>query len=231
MSNSRRINQQLKAVLNVEDVHAIRPHVNRDVVFIQGRNKKRRGKQRQQMTRFNYKSPQMASEIEDMYNDYGEMVEMPDADVEMHETLEQNTKEGNVKHPFGGRFNKPFNHPMKPVMHTFEGRQQHNIPTQQTTQKPKCRKRRPTNTFVRPNFNQNNRTPNEDSKKIAGNSSVQKPKFDQIKVTKKLNSAGELHAEIDKIFLKKNANYDKRGHQNSHWELRIVPIDYKTHEE
>lgn len=220
---------------DVEDVHLIQPHVNRDVVFIQGTNKKRRGKQRQQTTRFNYKSPQVASGNEDMYNDYGEMVEMPDADVEMHETFEQNTKEGNMKHPIGGRLNRPFNHPVKPsnhpVMHSSGGRQQHHIPTQQTTQKPKCRKRRPTNTFVRPSFNQNKRTPNNGSKQIAGNSSVRKPKFDQIKVTKKLNNADELHAEIDKIFLKKNANYDKRGHQNSHWELRIVPIDYKTHEE
>lgn len=51
-------------------------------------------------------------------------------------------------------------------------------------------------------------------------------KSEQITVTKKLNHPEELHEEIDKILLAKKQNYEKRGHDKSHWELRIVPSRY-----
>lgn len=209
----------------VEEVHEVQPHVNRDVVFIHGSNNKGRGKPHQKMIHFNNERPQLTHVNDDMYGDYGEM-EMPDADVEMHDSFEPNTKEGHAQHTNGGRFNKPLNS----VLHTYDARQ-HNIPTQ----RPKCRKKSPLKPNSRPtltpNMNQNKQIPTRKIKVTNSNPNVKKPKYDRIQITKQLNSPDELHAEIDNIFQKKNANYNKRGHQNSHWELRIVPIDYKTHEE
>lgn len=51
--------------------------------------------------------------------------------------------------------------------------------------------------------------------------------YERLMVTKKLNTPEELHEEIDKIFLTKDKNYEKSGHGNSHWELRIVPKRYE----
>lgn len=50
--------------------------------------------------------------------------------------------------------------------------------------------------------------------------------FERIVQTSKLNTPDELHHEIDKIFETKDKNYEKRGHDNSHWELKIVPMRY-----
>lgn len=214
--------------VEVEEVHEVQPHVNRDVVLIHGSKDKRRGKQHQKMIHFNYESPKATQQPnDDIYDDYGEM-EMKDADVEMHDTFEQNTKEGHAQHANDGRLNKPLN--FAPVMHTYDARP-HYIPTQ----RPKSRKKNPPRSNARPrptpSTNQNRHIPTRKSKVNNLNPPTQKQKYDQIKITKKLNSPDELHAEIDKIFQKKNANYNKRGHQNAHWELSIMPIDYKTHEE
>lgn len=51
-------------------------------------------------------------------------------------------------------------------------------------------------------------------------------RFERIVQTSKLDNPDELHDEIDKIFETKDKNYGKRGHDNSHWELRIVPKRY-----
>lgn len=52
---------------------------------------------------------------------------------------------------------------------------------------------------------------------------------ERITVMKRLQTPDELHAEIDKIIAKKTKNYDKRGHDKSHWELRIVPNRYEDY--
>lgn len=48
-----------------------------------------------------------------------------------------------------------------------------------------------------------------------------------IKSTKKFHSPDELYAEIAKIIDRKKKNYERPGHGNTHWELKIVP----THED
>lgn len=50
--------------------------------------------------------------------------------------------------------------------------------------------------------------------------------FERIVQRSKLNTPDELHDEIDKIFETKDKNYERRGHENSHWELKIVPKRY-----
>lgn len=56
-------------------------------------------------------------------------------------------------------------------------------------------------------------------------------KSERLVVTKRLSTPEELHAEIDKIFESKKKNYDKHGHDKSHWELRIVPKRYEDYED
>lgn len=133
-------------------------------------------------------------------------------------------------------------------------------PTPQSTPQPKCKQEKPSQSAPNPNpnpsLNRNpnpspnatpipNPNPNPKHTQVMTNSHgfkqsttvvEHKPKparshqFERIMVTKQLTGPEELHAEIDKIFEKKDRNYDKFGHGKSHWELRIVP-DRKTHEE
>lgn len=56
-------------------------------------------------------------------------------------------------------------------------------------------------------------------------------RFEKIVQTSKLDTPDELHDEIDKIFGTKDKNYEKRGHDNSHWELKIVPKRYDDYTE
>lgn len=55
--------------------------------------------------------------------------------------------------------------------------------------------------------------------------------FERIVQTSKLDNPDELHDEIDKIFETKDKHYEKRGHDNSHWELKIVPKRYDDYTE
>lgn len=207
----------------VEEVHEVRPHVNRDVVFVQGKKNQMRGKQRQQMTRLNFPNAPFTAVKDDTYNDYGEM-EMPDADVEMHDTFEQNTKEGYMQFP-SDNVNQP------PIRHKNVG-QPHYVPHQ----RPKCRKKRPIKLNARPapstiQSTQIRVNGNKPTKAIRSDEPADERRFERIEITKQFSTPDELHAEIDKIFQLKNANFNKRGHHKSHWELRIMPIGYKTHEE
>lgn len=208
----------------VEEVHQIRPNVNRDVDFVHGRiNKdKGRGKQRQQMVNHhNFRHPQFTQIKDDTYNDYGEM-EMSDADVEMHDTFDQNTKEGFMQVDLDDNLN---HQPIKPTNID----QSHFV----SHQRRKCRKKRPKTINIRPSVstNPNIKLKVRDDTTIQSNDPTNEQQFEQIRITKELNTPDELHAEIDKIFQMKNSNYNKHGHHRSHWELHIMPIRYKTHEE
>lgn len=207
----------------VEEVQEVRPHVNRDVVFVQGKKNHMRGKQRQQITRLNIPNPTFTQVKDDTYNDYGEM-EMPDADVEMHDTFEPNTKEGYMQFP-----NVDVNQP--PIRHTNVGQPQY-VPHQ----RPKCKKKRPMTIRPAPSIIQRTQVrltgnKNKPTQTTHSDEPDDGQRFERIKIMKKLSTPEELHEEIDKIFQMKNANYDKRGHHKSHWELRIVPLGYKTHED
>lgn len=61
-------------------------------------------------------------------------------------------------------------------------------------------------------------------------SPIHKQTSERVTITKKLKTPDELHDAIDKIFQSKHENYNKKGHDKSHWELRIMPSRYKTHE-
>lgn len=54
---------------------------------------------------------------------------------------------------------------------------------------------------------------------------------EKIIMTKRFHSPEELYAEIDKIIEAKKRNYDKRGHDNARWELKIVPRRYEDYED
>lgn len=253
----------------VESVHDAQPHVNREVVFVHGIQTKQKAKQREKT-----KDSSEHTELTDDYDDYGEM-EMPDADVEMHDTSEQNTKEGHMQHNAGdNKFNlgpgrPPFPQsrppyiphpqskwrilsPVRPIPGPLNPIFANPVYSKPGPLGPPIRPAPP----VRPHPNPIHLNPvhpippyAKPSLGIAPNkphpSPPQQPsiqpiplerpvhtqKFERIEITKKLKSADDLHAEIDKIFETKKQNYDKHGHDKSHWELRIVPLRYKTHEE
>lgn len=121
---------------------------------------------------------------------------MPDKDVEMHDTFEKNTKESYVHGPVHKKRRRPI-----------------------------CSDHNPTSEMGNILHTTNSHSlPYHNHKTVY--EPVRKRKFERIMVTKKLSSPDELHAEIDKIFQMKNKHYNKRGHDKSHWELRIVPQHY-----
>lgn len=213
---------------DVEHVHEKRRNPNHDVVY-HGGNGHKRGKHRQKSANFQ-NGHASGLQDEDIFGDYGEMV-MPDRDVEMHDTYERNTKESHVHGP---------------AQYSYDG----NVRPKKR-RRPTCNNPNPivhgTNSQVsvphnhqplqnHPDLNHQNL---QHHKTLSGRHSVHhlvhepvhKRQFERIMVTKKLSSPDELHAEIDKIFEQKNKHYDKRGHEKSHWELRIVPKRYDEHEE
>lgn len=210
---------------DVEHVYEKRPNPNREVVFYQGGNGRKRGKHRQ---KFNANIQTGHVVDEDIFGDYGEMV-MPDRDVEMHDTYEKNTKESHVHDP---------------AQYSYDER----VRQKKRHRRPSCNNYNPmiedggliygTNSHGLPHNHQslqnypNVQHPNsQHHKTVIVHQPVRKKKFERIMVTKKLTSPDELHAEIDKIFEMKNKHYDKRGHDKSHWELRIMPQRYEEHEE
>lgn len=247
------------------------PHVNRDIVFVHGLNHdKRRGKQRQKFAQINSDAAILADINEDTYDDYGEM-EMPDTDVEMHDTYEPNTKEGHMQQAVDSKYN------YGPVRPSYEQRPPYAPVPKWRMKTPVMLNARPTGPMyarpvppmnlrpvppmsARPAPTMNGRPipsmsarpsptisprpnngmlaygPPKNSQKIIPmdipiERPVHKQTFERITITKKLKTPDELHEEIDKIFQMKTENYNKKGHDKSHWELRIVPLRYKTHEE
>lgn len=192
--------------VEVEQVHELRPNVNRDVVFLQGSGKKR-GRNRQKLAHI-YKRPAHIGAIidEDEYGDYGEMV-FPHRDVEMHDTFEKNTHESHVH---------------APAQYSHDGS------TGLRKRRPKCNLCTPSKQSARLQYGNNSYN---QQKSVYVHRPKNKKHFERIMVTKKLNGADELHAEIDKIFQMKNQNYNKPGHSKAHWELRIMPQRYEELEE
>lgn len=243
----------------VEEVKEERPHVNRDVVFVHGLNhNKRRGKQRQKFAQISSDATILADINDDTYDDYGEM-EMPDTDVEMHDTYEQNTKEGHMQYgpprpsyqqrppynspkwrgkvpvmlntrPGGPAYARPgpppipLNHRPGPAPRPIPVMNARPIPNINVARPPPPMNGRPAPLAF---------GSAQDSPKVVPiiDRPVHKQTFERITITKKLKTPDELHEEIDKIFQMKTENYNKKGHDKSHWELRIVPFRYKTHEE
>lgn len=259
----------------VEKVKEVKPNVNRDVVFVHGLNyHKRKGKQRQKFTRINSDAAILADINDDTYDDYGEM-ELPDSDVEMHDTYEPNTKEGqmqqfdNNKYNYGmvrpnyeqrpsfapipkWRMKNPlmlnprpaigpmFARPVIPMnmrpMDTWPMQSMVARPVQPLITRPIPKmSAKPATIAPRPNNGMNAMLaydpPKNSPKLIPLERPIHKQKSERITITKKLRTPAELHEEIDKIFQMKTENYNKKGHEKSHWELRIVPLRYKTHEE
>lgn len=52
----------------------------------------------------------------------------------------------------------------------------------------------------------------------------------RIVETKKFHDPERLYSEIDKILDMKQRNYEKRGHDKTHWELRIIPRRYEDYD-
>lgn len=161
----------------------------------------RRGKHRQKSANIRGHAD-VALEDVDVYGDYGEMV-MPDRDVEMHETFEKNTHESHV--------HQPSQYPYDNRMKSRKRYRSNSNPLKHNAKLSQSHRTRKKQVFI-----------------------VHKPtndkKFEKIMVTKKINTADQLHDEIDKIFETKNKYYDKRGHDKAHWELRIVPQRYEEPE-
>lgn len=248
----------------VEEVKEEQPHVNRDVVFVHGLNhNKRRGKQRQKFAQISSDAAILADINDDTYDDYGEM-EMPDSDVEMHDTYEQNTKEGHmqygpirpgyeqrppyvspkwrVKNPsimLNARPTGPvYGRPGPPPMNLRPGPAAINARPIPVMNAPMNARPKPNMNGARPAPTMNARpaplafgSAQNAPKIVPIDRPVHKQTFERITITKKLKTPDELHEEIDKIFQMKTENYNKKGHDKSHWELRIVPLRYKTHEE
>lgn len=239
---------------DVEQVSEKQPHVNRDVVFVHGLNHhKRRGKHRQKYTKINSDAAILADINDDTYDDYGE-IDTPDLDVEMHETYEPMTKEGHMQQAVTNKYN------YGPVRPAYEQRPRtrwriknpvmlnarpngsmftRRVPPMNLRQVPPMNARPNMNTRLASNMSPRpnggmlaySMPPKKPSKIVPIDRPVHKQTFERITITKKLNSPDELHEEIDKIFEMKNENYHKKGHDKSHWELRIVLLRYKTHEE
>ncbi|XP_055300594.1 uncharacterized protein LOC129567565 [Sitodiplosis mosellana] len=212
---------------DIEHVYEKRPNPNRDVVFYHGTNGGRRGKPRQKQANIQIANVESTRDG-DIFNDYGEMV-MPDRDVEMHDTSEKNTKESHVHGPAQYSYDakmrpkkrrRPSCNNSNPIMHSY-GTNSHGLPYNH--------KLLPNDGAVQQQNLQNQNLKHH--KTVVVHQPVRKRKFERIMVTKKLSSPDELHAEIDKIFETKNKHYDKRGHDKSHWELRIVPHHYDEHAE
>lgn len=255
----------------VEEVKDEQPNVNRDVVFVHGLNhNKRRGKQRQKFAQISSDAAILADINDDTYDDYGEM-ELPDTDVEMHDTYEQNTKEGQMmygpprpgfeqrpppyvspkwraKNPLNpallnARPNGPmYGRPGPPPLSLRPGPAPINtrpIPLMNAPlNAPLNARPKPSINAPRPAAPINTRpaplafgSAQNNPKIVPIDRPVHKQTFERITITKKLKTPDELHEEIDKIFQMKTENYNKKGHDKSHWELRIVPLRYKTHEE
>lgn len=210
---------------DVDHVYEKRRHPNHEVVLYHGANGGRRGKQRKKSA--NIQTANVDTRDRDIFGDYGEMV-MPDRDVEMHDTYEKNTKESHVLGPAHYSNHKklrpkerrqPICINPNPLIHTY-GTSSHSTPHNH---------RPPSNLENIPH--QQLQHPNQKHQQsIIVHQPVRNKQFERIMVTKKLSSADQLHAEIDKIFETKNKNYDKRGHDKAHWELRIVPQRYDEHE-
>lgn len=211
---------------DVEHVHGKRPNPNpnRDVVFFHGGNGNKRGKHRLKNANIQISTHTDGTQDEDIFGDYGEMI-MPDRDVEMHDTYEKNTKEFHVHRPAQYAYDEK----LRP--------KKIRRPPTCITQNPIIQSPRHTdviNSHGLPHNHQplSNQENLKHHKTVIVHQPVRKRKFERIMVTKKLSSPDELHAEIDKIFQTKNKHYDQRGHEKSHWELRIVPQRYDDdHEE
>lgn len=59
---------------------------------------------------------------------------------------------------------------------------------------------------------------------------IKHKKTNRIVETRKFHEPEQLYAEIDKIFDQKQRNYAKRGHDKTHWELRILPRHYEDYD-
>lgn len=246
----------------VEQVKDEQPsHVNRDIVYVHGLNhNKRRGKQRQKFAQISSDAAILADINEDTYDDYGEM-EMPDSDVEMHDTYEPNTKEGHmqqavnyaplrpaydqrppyvsptwrVKNPvmLNARPTVPmYTRPVPPMnLRPVPPMSARPAPAINARPMPSMNARPVPTMSPRPSNGMLAYGPPNSPKIVPIERPVHKQTFERITITKKLKTPDELHEEIDKIFQMKTENYNKKGHDKSHWELRIVPLRYKTHEE
>lgn len=193
--------------IEVEHAPDRRPNVNRDVTFLHGSGKKRRKNRPKLANIYEPHSQIGAVRDEDVYGDYGEMV-LPHRDVEMHDTFERNTHESHVH---------------TPSQYSYDGDGR----TQTRKRRPKCNEHNP--------LKKNRLTIDQNTYNQPGTVFVHRPqskkKFEKIMVTKKLSGPEELHAEIDRIFQRKNKNYSKPGHSKAHWELRIMPQRYEELEE
>lgn len=59
---------------------------------------------------------------------------------------------------------------------------------------------------------------------------VQHEQTNNIVETKKFHHPEQLYTEIGKIFDQKQRNYARRGHDKTHWELRILPRHYDDYD-
>lgn len=211
---------------DVDHVYEKRRHPNHEVVFYHGASSGRRGKQRKKSA--NIQIANIGTRDRDIFGDYGEMV-MPDRDVEMHDTYEKNTKESHVHVPGHYSNNKKLRSKKRrrpicinpnPLIHTY-GSSLHDTPHDH----------KPLINLENISHQQTQHQNLKHHQNIIVHQPDRNQHFERIMVTKKLSSADQLHAEIDKIFETKNKNYDKRGHDKAHWELRIVPQRYDEHEE
>lgn len=185
---------------DVEHVTTGPPKVNREVVFIHHKNANdgnRIDKHREKLLDSFDEDKMILAAIEaDIYSDYGDMeMDMEKKDVEMYESADKNTKESRIQSSTVQYTTK------REPLHKKESTVQATIkPNAKLVEKARDQKRRRTIYIHRPSENS-----------------------DSILITKKLTTPDELHAEINKIFALKNKNYNKRGHDKTHWELRIIP--------
>lgn len=215
------------------------PQVNRDIIFYHSPHFPKGKQHKGDVTQY-YGVKLNNDDVQtDTYDDYGEMAEMPDKDVEMHDAADNSTEKPYRPIPIiiydGTSIGKPLNGYPRPNIHHPRPNIHHPRPNiQHPRPRPKCKgKKNPkhlnhTIKFSKPLFVANlNNSPksNEYEHKTS-----YKKRYENIQVTKQLSSPEELHAEIDKIFNAKYRNYDKRGHGKSHWELRIFPLPQDDYE-
>lgn len=233
-------------------------HINREVDVVHGKNgnKMRMAKRRQKYGKISNDAAAFADINGDSYEDYGEMnmSDASDADVDTNDDAEEIdiSKYGFVR---PAAMNSPYNlgaarpglmpfpqlAPLQAARFGMQNPLMMNARLQNQMMFPRRglvpMNLRPAALInprpippMRPNklgmiqvYPQKNRP-----KMVPIDRPVQKQTMEKITITKKLKTPEELHEEIDKIFEAKNENYNKKGHDKSHWELRIMP---KTHEE